>query len=176
MATIKKLRREEWENYELCFSYSTDGYYSFQVQEWDFQLIFHPYETVRQNSFTDRLFSEWVENPTAFGAFIGEQLAGVIECSLESWNNRLRITNLLVYEEYRRQGLGSLLMSKAFEVGQLSHARMVVLETQTCNRKAIDFYSKMGFKPIGFDLYSYTNLDTEKTEVRLEMAKAFSDG
>ena len=52
-----------------------------------------------------------------------------------------------------------------------SGARMVVLETQTCNENAIAFYKKMGFSIIGFDLYAYTNNDMEKHEVRIEMGK-----
>lgn len=176
MVSIRELERERWEGFELRFAYRTDGYYSFQVRDWDFRLVFHPYEAVRENSFTDRLFSRWVENPSAFGAFAGERLAGVVECSLESWNNRLRITNLLVYEAYRGQGVGALLMNRALEAGRQAGARMAVLETQTCNRRAIDFYRKMGFAPMGFDLYAYTNQDIEKTEVRLEMARALSGG
>jgi len=50
-----------------------------------------------------------------------------------------------------------------------SGARMAVLETQTCNERAIAFYRKMGFEIIGFDLYEYTNQDPERHEVRLEM-------
>ena len=46
---------------------------------------------------------------------------------------------------------------------------MAVLETQTCNERAIAFYRKMGFEIIGFDLYAYTNQDPERHEVRLEM-------
>ena len=52
-----------------------------------------------------------------------------------------------------------------------SGARMVVLETQTCNENAIAFYKKNGFDIIGFDLYSYSNDDPEKHEIRIEMGK-----
>ena len=50
-------------------------------------------------------------------------------------------------------------------------ARMLVLETQTCNENAIAFYRKNGFSVIGFDLYAYTNDDPGRREVRLEMGK-----
>lgn len=46
-----------------------------------------------------------------------------------------------------------------------------VLETQTCNERAIAFYRKCGFEIIGFDLYAYSNHDPEAHEVRLEMGK-----
>lgn len=52
-----------------------------------------------------------------------------------------------------------------------SGARMIVLETQSCNKKAIDFYMKHGFSLIGLDMYAYSNEDPEKHEVRLEMGK-----
>ena len=52
-----------------------------------------------------------------------------------------------------------------------SGARMIVLETQTCNENAITFYRKNGFELIGFDLYSYTNSDPERHEIRIEMGK-----
>ena len=50
-------------------------------------------------------------------------------------------------------------------------ARMAVLETQACNENAIAFYRRNGFEIIGFDLYSYSNDDPEKCEVRIEMGK-----
>ena len=50
-------------------------------------------------------------------------------------------------------------------------ARMIVLETQSCNENAIAFYKRNGFAIIGFDLYSYSNTDPERHEVRIEMGK-----
>lgn len=171
MWEIRQLDKKLWENFELQFSYSTDGYYSFEVNEWDFQLKFHPYETILQKSFTDHLFSRTDGEFMAFGAFYDDTLVGVMECFLESWNNRFRITNLLVFENFRGKGIGTSFINKAVEIAEKDKARMIVLETQTCNRKAIDFYLKMGFQPVGFDLFCYTNEDPDKTEVRLEMAK-----
>ncbi len=49
---------------------------------------------------------------------------------------------------------------------------MAVVETQTCNERAIAFYQRMGFQPIGFDLFAYSNSDPEQHEVRLEMGLA----
>lgn len=171
MMEIRKLDKEQWKKYPLHFSYSTDGYYSFHVHEWDFQLMFHAYEAPVQKGFTSHLFEEWWEAPVAFGAFEDGALAGVIECSPESWNNRFRITNLLVMEAFRGRGIGTALMDAALNAARDGRARMAVLETQSCNRKAIDFYTKVGFRPIGFDLFSYTNRDPQQTEVRIEMAK-----
>ena len=57
------------------------------------------------------------------------------------------------------------------EAPAASGARMIVLETQSCNEAAIAFYRKNGFSVIGFDLYAYSNTDPERHEVRIEMGK-----
>ena len=93
---------------------------------------------------------------------------GVIEVNQESWNQRLRITELLINDNYRRQGIGKALIKIAKEEVEKQGCRMLILETQSCNTKAIDFYLKEGFKLIGIDTGCYSNNDVEKNEVRLE--------
>jgi hypothetical protein len=48
---------------------------------------------------------------------------------------------------------------------------MLILETQSCNEKAIAFYLSCGFVVIGFDLCAYSNTDIENKEFRIEMGK-----
>ena len=62
-------------------------------------------------------------------------------------------------------------MDTILKEASASKARMVVLETQTCNENAIAFYRRYGFEIIGFDLYSYSNMDPEKHEIRIEMGR-----
>ena len=66
-------------------------------------------------------------------------------------------------------------MNRITETAEASGARMIVLETQSCNEKAIAFYRKNGFSIIGFDLYSYSNNDPERHEVRIEMGKKLQE-
>ena len=66
---------------------------------------------------------------------------------------------------------GALLMQAIQRAAEAAGARMIVLETQTCNENAIAFYKRNGFSIIGFDLYSYSNDDPERHEVRIEMGK-----
>lgn len=70
----------------------------------------------------------------------------------------------------RGSGVGTALLD-AIQEAAASGARMIVLETQSCNENAIAFYRKNGFEIIGFDLYAYSNDDPERHEVRLEMGK-----
>ena len=106
----------------------------------------------------------------AFGAFDGEELIGYVEGSPERWNNRFLISNICVFENARRSSsVGTVLL--AIQEAAASGARMIVLETQSCNENAIALYRKNGFEIIGFDLYAYSNDDPERHEVRFEMGK-----
>ena len=140
-----------------CFTarYQTNGYYEITAAESGFRIAYTPFEA-----------------PAAFGAFEQERLLGFAEGSIESWNNRFRISNLCIFDEAARGlGLGSALMARITETAHSSGARMLVLETQSCNEAAIAFYRKNGFSIIGFDLYAYSNTDPERHEVRIEMGK-----
>ena len=56
-----------------------------------------PAEKPNEKSFDDDFSGEWLENPVAYGAFENETLIEYAEGSLESWNNRFRISNLCVF-------------------------------------------------------------------------------
>lgn len=117
-------------------------------------------------------FSEWLENPAAFGAFEDGKLIGFVEGSPETWNNRFRISNICIFDHTKRScGIGTMLMDAIQKTAASSGARMIVLETQSCNENAITFYKKNGFSIIGFDLYAYSNTDPARHEVRIEMGK-----
>ena len=107
-----------------------------------------------------------------FGAFEGGRLIGYVEGSPESWNNRFRISNICVMEfSERSRGVGTALMKTIERSAEAAKARMLILETQSCNENAIAFYKKNGFTIVGFDLYAYSNDDPERHEVRVEMGK-----
>ena len=115
---------------------------------------------------------EWLENPVAYGAFENGKLLGFVEGFLESWNHRFRISTICVFEDAARgRGIGGLLMAAALRAANAAGARMAVLETQSCNERAIAFYRKQGFEIMGFDLYAYSNEDPQQHEVRIEMGK-----
>jgi len=98
----------------------------------------------------------------------GEEV-GVVSITHVKWNNVLRINDIHIHSSERNKGIGSTLMTlvknRAKEIG----VRAIVLETQTSNYPAIQFYKKHGFQLIGCDILSYSNNDIEKNEVRIEM-------
>ena len=71
----------------------------------------------------------------------------------------------------RSKGVGTLPRNAISDAAKASGARMSVLETQSCNENTIAVYRKTGFEIIGFDLYSYSNTEPERHEIRIEMGK-----
>ncbi|MBP5729207.1 MAG: GNAT family N-acetyltransferase, partial [Clostridia bacterium] len=86
------------------------------------------------------------------------------------------ISNICVFDlADRSSGIGMKLMEIIMDEAVLSGARMVVLETQTFNYKAISFYKKNGFQIIGFDRYAFSNNGPEEHNMRIEMGKILQD-
>lgn len=56
----------------------------------------------------------------------------------------------------------------AKEQARRQRCRAIILETQSCNVNAIDFYIHEGFILIGLDTCCYKNNDLQRKEVRLE--------
>lgn len=167
--TVKELETEKHRGRVCEFAYETPGFYEISRTKDSFRLEYREFRQPVKKSFTDELIGEWLEVPCLYGAFADGKEAGIAEGSMESWNNRFRISNFLIFEGYRRRGIGKMLMERILLRARQEGARMAVLETQSCNVNAIRFYRSCGFEIIGFDLYSYSNHDPEQQEVRIEM-------
>lgn len=169
---IRQLKKGAYVGRKFTACYQTKGYYDICASECSFQMRYTPFETPVERSFDDVFFGEWLEAPIAFGAFEGETLLGYAEGSPESWNGRFRLSNICIFERSARgKGVGTMLLKTIEEAAAASGARMLVLETQSCNEGAIGFYKRNGFAVIGFDLYAYSNDDPGRHEVRIEMGK-----
>ena len=163
--------KEEYKGKEIVFRYTSEYYYEVYREDFSVRFVRTPFGQEVHKEFKSTLLEDWLENPELYVIKEKDEMIGFIEISLESWNRRLRISNIWVDDSRRHQGLGSRLMNKAMERAKVLGARALVLETQSCNDKAISFYKKHGFTMIGFDLISYSNEDINKKEVRIEMGK-----
>ena len=169
---IRTLNREDYAGRRFTARYITNGYYDLRADDGGFRMEYTRFEAPVERSFDDTIFAEWLENPIAYGAFENDRLLGFAEGFLEVWNNRFRISNICIFDPAARgMGIGGALMEAIQRSAQASGARMIVLETQSCNENAIRFYRRHGFEIIGFDLYSYSNTDPERHEIRIEMGK-----
>lgn len=86
-------------------------------------------------------------------------------------NNTARVWDIYVNQKYLRRGFGTKLMEFAEERARSWGCRAMIVECQSSNYNAIQFYQKNGFDLIGFDLIWYPNTDVQKNEVRFEMGK-----
>lgn len=156
----------------LQYRYMTDGHYALRISRnsssWQMELALQRSPKPLEKRFWGGLFEEFVEEPRVFAAEIEGRQVGWMELGYHKWNNRMRIWQFLVEEESRRKGIGSKLLGRALAVAREKSARMLVLETQSCNIPAIEFYLRHGFELVGFDSSAYSNEDVEKGEIRLE--------
>ena len=168
---VKKLDYNEYKGKKYSLKVKSNKYLDINVKDYGFELKF-----VDTNEFTnileDDMLSEWLDNPVAYGIFVDGVLKGFVEGFLETWCNRYRISNICIFEEEdRKKGFGKILLDEILKEAKNSKARMVVLETQSYNHKAISFYQKNGFEIIGFDMYAYSNDGPKEHNMRIEMGK-----
>jgi ribosomal protein S18 acetylase RimI-like enzyme len=158
---------------EIGSQYTSSHYYEVSVRRdsggWRIELARKAFDETMNKNYRGKLFEGHIGEPRVFSAQVGNEEVGWIELGYERWNNRMRIWEFLVAEDFRKQGIGTLLMNHAVLIAKQKGARMLVLETQTNNVTAIDFYLRFGFDIIGLDTAAYSDDDVGKREVRLEM-------
>jgi len=169
---IVPLEKEKWQDYRLEYRATYHNYYDVEIVQANegFRVSFvkKPFHTPLENNGHDKLFQPWWEDLKAWGIMEDGKLIAAIETEAEGWNNRLRITELWVDSNHRRQGIAKALMDRAVQRARDEKRRAVVLETQSRNEGAIDFYLNYGFSLIGFDACAYQNDDMHRKEVRME--------
>lgn len=179
---IIHLPKEQWENVAIPMRYTTEEYYDvkikmgtdgFQVDLVKTKLSEPISHYPEEYDFPDKLYQEHWQKAFAWGIVEEtdgkQELVACIETCPEEWSNRLMITELWVHEKLRRKGVGHALMEVAKQQANLEHRRAIILETQSCNVPAINFYMKEGFELIGFDSCCYSNRDIDRKEVRLDL-------
>ena len=158
---------------EIGSKYTSSHYYEVSVRAnsegWRIELTRKAFDETLNKEYHGKLFEDHVQEPRVFAARTGGREVGWIELGYDRWNNRMRVWEFLVVEDFRKKGIGTLLMNHAVRIAREKGARMLVLETQTNNAKAMDFYLRFGFQFMGLDIAAYSNDDAGKREVRLEM-------
>ena len=183
-AEIIFLPKEQWKGTEIPLTTRNDSYYDVKISPLDqngctISLVRKTAEeeivhTPEEYDFPDKLYQDYWENAEAYGIAGGDgKLLACIEVCPEEWSNRLLVTELWVSEALRGKGVGKRLMDKAKEVASRQKRRAIILETQSCNPKAIGFYLHQGFELIGLDTCCYTNDDIGRREVRINLGYFF---
>lgn len=169
---ITELPKTAYKSYQLQYEYVSNKYYEVIVKDgiFNIELKLKDFEHPVVRRFSGELYEDYFEDGAiAYRLENDDETIGFLEISIEQWSNRLRITNLLIFEKYRNQKYGTLLLDKAKKVAHKQSVREIVLETQTCNYPALQAYFKNGFRINGIDLSCYSNKDVALGEVRLEL-------
>jgi GNAT superfamily N-acetyltransferase len=88
-------------------------------------------------------------------ALAGGQIAGVVLLNVEQWRSVARIEDIIVGRQFRRYGIGSLLLNCASDWARNRGCWAIVLETQNVNYPAIQFYLRNGFEAWSVHQYFY---------------------
>jgi len=167
------LEKERYRGLKLPVSYMAAGSFRLTASERpdgaDFRLSLVAFSEPQPKAYDMDLYPPYFENAEAYGILDEGDLVACVEISEETWNKRLRITELWVKESHRRMGFGGNLLEFAKKKAVEKGCRLAILETQTCNLAAIALYRKHGFSFVGIDTTCYSNHDVEDDEVRVEM-------
>ncbi|AZA77560.1 GNAT family N-acetyltransferase [Chryseobacterium sp. G0186] len=106
-----------------------------------------------------------IEKDNSFGAFADGELQGWVIGEHRTWNNSFYIENILINEQYRRQGVAVMLLKNAIKEARQLNCRVIELETQNTNYPAIQLYRRMGFNITGLN----TRLYDQSEEIALFM-------
>jgi ribosomal protein S18 acetylase RimI-like enzyme len=181
MIEIKKVAKEDYPNgKKVTYSYTSDKYYDVLYHEdengWKIHFSINHFETPFHKHREGKLFEDDLENLECYIAELNGEEVGIVSISHEKWNNVLRINEIHIQQSLQLKGIGGQLMNMVKERGAKLGVRAIVLETQTSNFPAIQFYKKHGFNFIGCNLFGYSNDDVEQKEVRIEMGFIFRTG
>ena len=185
---IIPLPKEEWKGTPIPIRYTTEEYYDlestadgdgFRIEMRRKRFDTPVTHTPEEYDFPDSLYQDHWEKAEAFGIVREtdgqKELLACIEVCPEEWSNRLMVTELWVTDALQRQGIGTRLMNLAKEKAKQQGRRAIILETQSCNVRAIAFYLSQGFELIGFDSCCYTNADVQRHEVRFDLGYFLHD-
>jgi len=75
-------------------------------------------------------------------------ILGYISASVE--NTACHILSIAVIPEYRRKGIGSMLLNYLIKIAKEKGLNSIILEVKENNMPAINLYKKFNFKQIGY--------------------------
>ena len=178
MVEIKRLDKAQLQDRVNIFEYESPGHYKVEIQPkkdgWTIDFTKQNFQqTFKKWDDTDKIIQPYKGDSEIYGAFIDEKETGLIQFEYQPHNKSVRVWDIDVWKEFQNHGVGTALMEKCISRARECGARRIVLEVQSSNLKAINFYKKIGFDLIGLDASHYHNDDIDRSEVRLEMALHF---
>lgn len=63
--------------------------------------------------------------------------------------DEVHLLNIAVHPDFRRRGIGRLMVERVLEAGRQIHGRQVILEVRRSNQAARKMYDGLGFEMVG---------------------------
>jgi len=102
------------------------------------------------NLFLNKFDTQVSDINDPFKKYIGYEINGEI-ISFLNYSliyDRIEIEYIYIKDEYRNQGIASILLNYLVELGQKIDCLNITLEVRLSNESAIKFYEKNGFKKV----------------------------
>lgn len=112
-------------------------------------------------------------NSNGYVALADGQVAGAVLLDVEEWRSVARIEDIIVGRQFRRYGIGSLLLSCASDWAREHGCWAILLETQNVNYPAIQFYLRNGLEIWSINQHFYPPGPVEH-EIAIFMGKRLS--
>ena len=102
-------------------------------------------------SWPEYAFYYEVKDNFAARCFVAETEDRKVIGMIVSWIilDELHIATIAVHPDFRRQGIGELILTKALQDGREAGTRHALLEVRAGNEAAQNLYRKFGFKAVG---------------------------
>src|SRR5689334_7338868 len=105
------------------------------------------YKNLREGEETLAAMEEKIRSVEGgYVALAGGEVAGAILLRVEEWRSVTLIQDIIVGHQYRRYGIGSLLLNCAADWARKRDCWAIILETQNINYPAIQFYLRNGLE------------------------------
>lgn len=127
------------------------------------------------DSTTRERYAALARDAHVYGAFVGDECAGLAITEPYAWNRSLWVHDLHIAHAHQRRSVGRRLMERVITAARAQGLRCAVCETQNTNVPAIRFYRALGFTLDGLDLSLYSNQDRERGEIAVYMKLALTD-
>lgn len=116
-------------------------------------------------------YGEILEKGLSWAFVVDDSVIGFIIIDKYEWNNSLHIVHIEVKPEFRDLGVGKRLLEKAYYQGIDEEVRIISVETQSTNVRAMDFYRRNGYIVDSIDVSLYSNNDLETGDVAVFMKR-----
>ena len=151
---ILELTRKEFAGGILTYQYDTFGYYAVTASSGEngFSLSLVPKNAARRHiEYSREIFAPQLLSPRLFILTdSGGERAGYLETNPSPDGRTLEVTNFMVEESFRRQGYGTLLLTRAKNQARAMRCEALRIRVHAANFDAIRFLLGQGLTLTGY--------------------------